>query len=244
VTGASVGADSHAQDLHLMASGDIRLLGLMPDASNSTFLAEVRDSDRRALIVYKPRAGEMPLWDFPDGTLFLREVAAYEVARALGWPGVPPTIVREGPHGRGAVQRYVEADRTQHFFTLRDTRLDEFHAVAAFDALVNNADRKGGHCLVDPNGDIWVVDHGVCFSAEPKLRTVIWDFAGMPIEPGLLRDIEGVATAIRSGPLGRTLRKLLSATEVAALVRRADALAGRGRFPSPGRGRPYPWPPV
>jgi uncharacterized repeat protein (TIGR03843 family) len=236
---APSGADSLAEELDLIASGELRLLGLMPDASNYTFLAEVGGGERAVRVVYKPRAGEMPLWDFPDGTLHLREVAAYEVACALGWPNVPPTILRDGPHGRGAVQRYVQADRSQHFFTMRDTRLDEFRTVAAFDALVNNADRKAGHCLVDPDGAIWVVDHGVCFSSESKLRTVIWDFEGQPIEPPLLRDIRGVAGEIRTGGLGRTLRGLLSAREVAELSRRADELFGDRRrgVPRMGFGR-------
>lgn len=244
VVSAPSGADSLAEELDLIASGELRLLGLMPDASNYTFLAEVGDGERAVRVVYKPRAGEMPLWDFPDGTLHLREVAAYEVACALGWPNVPPTILRDGPHGRGAVQRYVPADRSQHFFTMRDTRLDEFRTVAAFDALVNNADRKAGHCLVDPDGAIWVVDHGVCFSSESKLRTVIWDFEGEPIEPPLLRDIRGVAGEIRTGALGRTLGGLLSASEVAELARRADGLVDRGCYPSPGPGRAFPWPPI
>jgi hypothetical protein len=232
------------ETIELIARGMLRLRGLMPDASNYTFLAEARHGTGLRLVVYKPRAGELPLWDFPDGTLYLREVAAYEVSVALGWPNVPPTIVRDGPHGSGAVQLFIDADPAQHFFTLRDTRLDEFRTVAAYDALVNNADRKAGHCLVDTEGIIWVVDHGVCFSAEPKLRTVIWDFAGTPIPADILADIGRVGADVRSGPLGRTLRSLLSTDEVAALARRAEALVDDGCYPRPGPGRPYPWPPV
>jgi hypothetical protein len=216
----------------------------MPRASNYTFLAEVVDGDRAVLAVYKPRRGETPLWDFPDGTLCKREVAAYLLSRALGWPEVPPTVMRDGPLGPGSLQLYVEADPRQHFFTLRDDCLDAFRPVATFDVLANNADRKSGHCLRGEDGTIWVVDHGVRFSSEPKLRTVIWEFAGEPVPGGLLADVERVAGELRAGPLRDSLRDLLSEREIDATTRRAESLGGTGRFPRPGRGRVYPWPPV
>src|SRR5918999_4925664 len=171
--------------LDLLARGDLRPLSLLPRASNFTFLAEVVDGDRTALAVYKPRAGETPLWDFPEGTLCNREVAAYLVARELGWPDVPATVLRDGPHGEGSVQLYLEADPAEHYFSLRDRFEDVFRAVAAFDLLVGNGDRKAGHCLLAPDGRVWSVDHGLCFAADPWLRTVIWDFAGDPIPEAL-----------------------------------------------------------
>jgi hypothetical protein len=234
----------HDHGLGLLATGDLRLLGLMPDASNHTFLTEVSDGRRKALAVYKPRRGEMPLWDFPEGTLCRREVAAFVLSSALGWPSVPPTLLRDGPHGPGAVQLFIRADAAEHFFTLRHRRREDFLAVAAFDVVANNADRKAGHCLLAPDGAIWVVDHGVCFSEDPKLRTVIWDFAGDPIPPTLAADVRRVASELRSGPLAEGMRALLAEEEVEATAARAEALAEARRFPVPGPGRVYPWPPV
>ena len=167
------------------------------------------------------------------------------LASALGWPRVPPTVLRpEGPHGPGSVQRFIDADFEQHFFTLREEHADGFRAVAAFDVIANNADRKGGHCLVDPDLRLWVVDHGVCFAVEPKLRTVIWDFAGERVPPSLLADVARVAADLRGGPLGAAMAELLSPAEVAATAARAGALADSGCFPHPQGRRPYPWPPV
>jgi hypothetical protein len=196
------------------------------------------------LAVYKPREGESPLWDFPDGTLCNREVAAYLLARALGWPDVPPTVLRDGPMGPGSVQLYMKVDPRQHYFTLREDCLDAFLPIATFDVLANNADRKSGHCLRGQDGTIWVVDHGVCFSSEPKLRTVIWEFAGEQVPPKYLEDVARVTTELRSGPLRESLLGLLSKREIDATARRAETLARAGRFPHPGHGRAYPWPPV
>jgi hypothetical protein len=228
--------------LDLLAGGDLQLLGLLPRASNFTFLAEVADGDRTALAVYKPRTGETPLWDYPEGTLCNREVAAYRVARDLGWPDVPATVLRDGPHGEGSVQLYVEADPSEHYFTLRGRFDDVFRAVAAFDLVVGNGDRKAGHCLLAPDGRIWVVDHGLCFATEPWLRTVIWDFAGEPIPEALLEDIERAEQALRSGDLRDELAGLLSEEEIDALAERARETVASGRYPEPGPGRSYPWP--
>ena len=237
---------SPAEVLPLLEHGELRLLGLMPYASNSTVLAEASAGDgSSALVVYKPRRGEAPLWDFPEGTLCNREVAAYRLAAALGWPKVPPTVLRDGPLGTGSVQLFVAADPAEHYFTLREGRLDAFRAIAAFDVVANNADRKGGHCLLDEgDGSIWVIDHGVCFAEEPKLRTVIWDFAGERVPAGLLADVARVADELCDGPANREVGGLLDEGEVTATRRRAEALAHSGRFPRPGPGRPYPWPPV
>ena len=230
----------------LLSTGRMELVGLMPRASNYTFLAEVDGAEGSTLAVYKPRDGEMPLWDFPEGTLHRREVAAFELASALGWPGVPPTVLRDGPHGPGSVQLFVELDPAQHFFTLREQRLAEFRAVALFDVIANNADRKAGHCLLAADGSIWVIDHGVCFAEEPKLRTVIWDFAGEPIPHELGEDVRRVAAQISEPGAGlrRRLLDLLSVEELRAIAHRADAVLTAGVFPEPGPGRPYPWPPV
>ena len=230
--------------LEVLGRGAVRPLGLMPRASNYTFLAEVTLGDRETLAVYKPRDGEAPLWDFPEGTLCRREVAAFEVARALGWPSVPPTVLRDGPLGTGSLQAFVRADPTEHFFTLRDDHIDEFRRVAAFDVVVNNADRKGGHCLLGDDGRIWLVDHGVCFSVEPKLRTVVWDFEGEPFPAEICADLRRLRGELASGPLGARLSELLSRREVEASLRRTDDLLDAGRFPPPTGRRPYPWPPV
>ena len=227
-----------------LASGELELLGLLPNSSNYTFLARATSGDDQVLVVYKPRRGEMPLWDFPEGTLCLREVAAYVVARELGWPNVPPTVLRDGPEGVGSTQLFVEFDPSQHYFTLEGTNAAEFRRVALFDMVVNNADRKGGHCLLAPDGTIWVVDHGVCFNEEPKLRTVIWEHVGEPIPAELLADVRTLGERLRLSGLRAELDELLSGEELTALDRRIDAVLTAGVFPEPGPGRPYPWPPV
>jgi uncharacterized repeat protein (TIGR03843 family) len=227
-----------------LVSGELELLGLLPNSSNYTFLARATAGDDQVLAVYKPRRGEMPLWDFPEGTLCRREVAAYVVARELGWPNVPPTVLRDGPEGLGSAQLFVEFDPSQHYFTLEATHDDEFRRVAVFDMVVNNADRKGGHCLLAPDGTIWVVDHGVCFNEEPKLRTVIWEHVGQPIPAELLNDIQAFNVRSGQGDLRAELDELLSADELVAMGERIDAVLTAGVFPEPGPGRPYPWPPV
>ncbi len=227
-----------------MARGSMRLLGLLPRASNYTFLAEVVDGEGRVLVVYKPREGEAPLWDFPQGTLCQREVAAFLLAEALGWPAAPPTVLRGGPHGEGAVQLFVEANPGEHFFTLRERRVDEFRRFAAFDVVANNADRKSGHCLLGPDGTIWAIDHGVCFSVRARMRTVIWDFAGEEVPGELLQDVRRVAAELRAGELRAAMLEHLTEEEVDATARRAETLAESGRFPVPAAGRAHPWPPV
>lgn len=229
--------------LPLLAHGELEVLGLLPRASNYTFLARVSRGDRQVLAVYKPRAGEAPLWDFPEGTLCRREVAAYTVARALGWPRVPPTVLRDGPDGPGSVQLFLDFDPDQHYFTLAERMPEEFEKVALFDVVVNNADRKSGHCLLASDGTVFAVDHGVCFHESPKLRTVIWDRAGERIPPRLLDDLRALEVAA-GGPLAGELETLLSQRELAALERRLHRLIQGGLFPEPGPDRSYPWPPV
>jgi hypothetical protein len=232
------------ETVELIERGEMRLLGLMPRASNYTFLAEISEGGRRVKVVYKPRSGEAPLWDFPDGTLCNREVAAYTLARTLGWPAVPPTVMRDGPHGEGAVQLFVDSDPSEHFFTLREKHADDFRRFTAFDVIANNADRKSGHCLLSPDGTMWAIDHGVCFSLLARLRTVIWDFAGESLQTEILEDVRRVAGELRSGEFRDEMSEHLSQEEVDATAGRAEMLAESGRFPMPGPGRAFPWPPV
>lgn len=228
----------------LLSTGELRLVGLLPRASNYTFLAEVHRDGHSFPVVYKPRAGEIPLWDFPEGTLCNREVAAARLAEALGWPKVPPTVMRDGPHGEGSVQLYVLSDPEEHYLTMRDRFADVFRSVAAFDVVAGNGDRKSGHCLLGEDGEIWVVDHGLCFNDPSVLRTVIWDFAGQPVPPPILDDLRRVESELRDGPLRRGLAELLEDREVEATAERAAGLIASGRFPYPGPGRSLPWPAV
>ena len=229
-----------------LAGGELEILGLLPRSSNYTFLVRATGEDGdQVLGVYKPQRGEIPLWDFPEGTLCRREVAAYVVARALGWPNVPPTILRDGPEGLGSVQTFVSFDPEEHYFTLQERFAEDFRAVAAFDLVVNNADRKGGHCLLGEDGRIWLIDHGVCFSAEPKLRTVIWEYMDEPIPASLLAGIERLGVALDEGGTDRDeLGALLNEEELLALRRRIGEIAASHVFPGPGGDRPFPWPPV
>ena len=228
--------------LGLLASGEIELLGLMPGASNYTFACRVADGELETLAVYKPQIGETPLWDFPDGTLYAREIAAYRLGEALGWSLVPPTIEREGPHGVGSLQLFIEHDPEQHYLTLMPEHADEFRKVVAFDVVTNNADRKSGACLLEHGtGRLWFIDHGVCFHTEPKLRTVMWDFAGEPLPEHV---VEGLR-ALQSADFGALLGDLLAPDEIVETRARLDALLREGAFPEPPEDRrSYPWPPI
>lgn len=230
--------------LTILERGDIDVIGLLPRASNYTFLGVASREGRDLRVVYKPRDGETPLWDFPSGTLCRREVAAYLLSEALGWPRVPPTVLREGPMGLGAVQLFVDHDPHQHYFTLRERYPEEFRAVAAFDVVAGNGDRKAGHCLAGDDGRLWVVDHGLCFNEQPVLRTVIWDYAGEALPLGLVADVARVAEELERGSLRASLLALLDPAEVDATAARARALAEDGRLPLPGPGRSRPWPAI
>lgn len=226
----------------LLAEGDLELLGRIPWASNATLLASVRHRELEGLAVYKPVRGERPLWDFPPGTLYRREVAAYLVSEQLGWRLVPPTLVREGPLGVGSLQLYVDADAEVTAFELLAAGNAALPRIAAFDVVTNNADRKAGHCLMGEDERVWAIDHGVCFHAEPKLRTVLWDLAGHPLEAADVADLEALAAAAAGGGLAERLAELLAADEIAAVAERSLGLARAGRLPAPGSGRAYPWP--
>lgn len=231
--------------LKLLMGGTLREAhGLLPWSSNYTFLMRVTDPEIDALAVYKPRRGERPLWDFPDGTLCQREVAAFLVSEALGWHMVPPTVLRDGPHGIGSVQLFIGHDPDQNYFNFGPELRPQLARVALFDQLINNADRKGGHCLLDLHGQIWAIDHGICFHTQPKLRTVIWDFAGERIPEELQESVRQLCEAVSEPDLSRSLAKMLSRAEIEAVHRRADHIIESGTFCSPGPGRNYPWPPV
>ena len=214
-----VSSKPHRDVIGLLERGELEPLSVLPQASNYSFLARVR-----------------------EGTLCQREVAAYVLAESLGWPKVPQTVLRDGPQGIGSVQRFVAFDPNQHYFTMREERADEFRRVALFDIVANNADRKAGHCLLAETGDIFVVDHGVCFSDEPKLRTVIWDFVEEPIPEAMLADLRALQPRLNSRAARDRLAALLSTGEVRAMEQRLADLIMLGRFPEPGPGRPYPWP--
>ncbi len=232
--------------IDLLTQGEIDVQGLLPWSSNYTFLVTVSQGELQAVAVYKPRKGERPLWDFPRGTLANREVAAYVVSEALDWRIVPPTVLRSGPQGLGMLQLYIEADPDEHYFTIGTQFPDRFKQLAVFDVLVNNADRKAGHCLRDANDHIWAIDHGICFHEDPKLRTVIWEFADQPIPADLIDDLRAFRERLRSrsDPVTQVLSQLLAREEMAALRQRADQLIARARLPNPGLDRHIPWPPV
>lgn len=227
----------------VLREGDLELLGRMAWSSNATMLVTASLDGVDVPAVYKPRRGERPLWDFPDGTLCNREVAAYELSNALGWGVVPVTVLRDGPYGIGMVQRFVDHDPEEHYFTLLEGHPDVLRCFAVFDVLANNADRKGGHCLRERGtGHIWGIDHGLTFHPGPKLRTVIWDFAGEPVPPGLCDDVRALVSALH-GARAEGLATLLAPTEVDALCARADGLLRAGVLPSPDEGyHSVPWP--
>ena len=232
----------------LLTEAPLKIHGRIVNASNHTMLAELEGGDG-VLAVYKPRVGEGPLWDFSYGTLHLREVAAGVVSDYLGWELVPPTVLRDGPLGPGSVQLFIDHDPRRHFFVLIDEDVHDtaLARMATFDVVVNNADRKGGHVLLAGDGHIWGCDHGLTFHVEDKLRTVIWDFGGMSLEPAWCEDLDRFVHDLSNagGTLRRSLDELLTRDEVAALAARAAALRAVAVLPEvPEDGRPYPWPPV
>jgi hypothetical protein len=233
--------------LRLLDCGSIREEhGMLRWSSNYTFLVSVSDGELNTMAVYKPQRGERPLWDFPDGTLCYREVAAYVVSDALGWLIVPPTILRDGPRGIGSLQFYIQNDSEVNYFSLDEKFVNQLMRFAAFDYVINNADRKGGHVLLASDGHLWGIDHGIGFHTAPKLRTVIWDFAGKAIPEAILADVERVYTQIEDTRCRTRLEldKLLASTEVHALMARMRRILQRREYPRPGPGPNYPWPPV
>ncbi len=231
--------------LTLLCNGAMSVEGRLMDASNTTLYCSARLAGIDAACVYKPIAGERPLWDFPDGTLAEREVAAYEVSVATGWLIVPPTVYRDGPLGPGMVQLWVDVDDAVDIVSLlRGSSSEQLRRVAVFDAVINNADRKGGHLLPTPSGHLYGVDHGVSFHVDGKLRTLLWQWAGEPLTDdavGALREVR----ARLDGPLADRLHQLLTVREVRRTIRRVDQLLASGVHPSPSGHRPaIPWPPM
>ena len=227
----------------LLLQGEIDLAGRMLDASNVTLVGTLRTATLVGECIYKPVAGERPLWDFPDGTLAGREYAAYLVSEATGWQIVPPTVLREGPFGTGMVQLWIESDESVDLpaFVRRDH--PGLRRMAVFDAVVNNADRKGGHILPTPEGHVYGVDHGVCFSTDPKLRTLLWRWAGEPLPDEALEVLERLADELL-GDLGERLHDHLTRREVRSTQQRVARLLRTGRHPEPsGEWPALPWPP-
>ncbi len=263
-------------DGELLRRGELTVLGRIRSASNATFLCEAHKGERRAHCVYKPIAGETPLWDFPDGTLAGRELAAYLVSSALGWNIVPYTIIRDGPAGRGMLQLWVDQPGDEvgdepaagpdlvdvlpageippgylPILQAYDYAGDEvmlvhaddirLHRMAVFDVLINNADRKGGHVLLGVDGGVYGVDHGVSLHIQDKLRTVLWGWAGKPVDDETLEAVAGLRDELR-GELGEQLCEHLTDREIDALRRRTVGLLDNPVMPTPDRRRPIPWP--
>jgi hypothetical protein len=231
--------------LELLRSASLEIVGRLTQASNVTLFCELRteDSPEAPHCVYKPIRGERPLDDFPVGTLAYREVAAYELSEAMGWRIVPPTVLRDGPLGPGMVQAWIEVDEDADIVAMILTRDPRLRRMALFDAIVNNADRKGGHVLPTDDGHLYGCDHGVCFAVEPKLRTVLWGWRGEPLTDEEVACLQTLRSSI-DGELGRRLAESLSAPEVAATARRIDRLLAACHMPLPDPHRPaIPWPP-
>ncbi|WP_374214692.1 SCO1664 family protein [Streptomyces sp. SKN60] len=258
--------------IELLTAGELTVVGRVREASNAVLFCSVAYEGERADCVYKPVAGERPLWDFPDGTLAQREVAAFELSEATGWGLVPPTVLRDGPYGEGMVQLWVEPDPAAQLLALVEddeagegwkavgpaqiaedrTALlvhadtPELRRLAVLDAVINNGDRKGGHLLPAPDGRLYGIDHGVSFHVEDKLRTLLWGWAGEDLTDEAVTVLTRLYALLAPGtPLAERLGALLTAAEVAALRERVAVLRGTGRHPEPsGQWPAIPWPPV
>jgi uncharacterized repeat protein (TIGR03843 family) len=233
--------------LEVLRDGEIEPLGWLVGSSNNAMVVRVLPAD--LLAVWKPTAGERPLFDFPIGTLTRREVAAYLVSEAFGWGIVPPTLLRDGPHGEGMLQQWIDVDPDADVIDMVNGDDPRLRRVATFDAVVNNTDRKAGHLLPLPGGHLHAVDHGVTFSTVPKLRTVLWAWEAQPFDDeelaGLGRVRAALGSAAAPGPLAHALAELLFIDEIEATRARVVELLASGRFPSPNPEWPaIPWPPV
>jgi uncharacterized repeat protein (TIGR03843 family) len=233
--------------LEILRDGELEPIGWLVGSSNNAMVVRVTPPGN-LLAVWKPTAGERPLFDFPLGTLTRREVAAYLVSEALGWDIVPATLLRDGPHGEGSLQRWIDVDETADVVEMVNGDDPRLRRIAVFDAIVNNTDRKAGHLLPGQGGHLHAVDHGVTFSIEPKLRTVLWAWEGGPFEPDELAGLALVRSALGSagapGPLAIALAELLFVDEIEATRARVAALFAAGVFPSPDPAWPaIPWPP-
>jgi hypothetical protein len=238
-----------AAAIHLLETGELEIVGRVVEASNATLFCELKPAlpdarDPSAVhAIYKPIRGERPLDDFPDHTLAMREVSAWLLSEETGWGVVPPTVLRDGPAGRGMLQIWIDVDQSVDILELILTRDERLRRIALLDAVLNNADRKGGHILPTESGRIHGCDHGVCFAVESKLRTVLWGWRGEPLTDDEARVLRRVSTAL-DGRLGRRLGELLDGAEVDATCRRVARLLREHSMPMPD---PYrhviPWPP-
>ena len=226
----------------LLTQAKVRNCDLISSGSNYVFLATMVIEDAEVKAIYKPRRGETPLWDFPDGTLYKREHAAFMVSQALEWRLIPPTVIRDGPYGIGSMQWFVDTKSdTGPYLQIKDTSI--LKQAALFDYLVNNADRKLGHFLQGKDGRVWLVDHGLTFNAAPKLRTVLWDFAGQAVPEELIADVRPLRDKLKpEKPLREALSRLLDEAEVEALELRINTIIEKPVFASPGPHRSVPWP--
>ena len=232
-----------------LQTGDVTLKGQVLSGSNYTFLVSIHQNEVLIDAVYKPIKGERPLWDFPDHSLAKREVAAFITASLLGWQFVPPTILRSEamPYEIGSLQLFIPHDPEINFFNLPLITAETLQKIIAFDYIINNADRKGGHLLLDDQNEIWLIDHGVSFNSEYKLRTVIWDYAGLPIPDNILVDIQKLAERIKSNKtaLVLKLKKLLNKNEIQKIIFRSEELLSDPVFPKPSSQiHSFPWPPI
>lgn len=229
--------------LRLLREGELSVEGRLVNASNATLYCVAELDGVSAAVVYKPVRGERPLWDFPDGTLAGREVAAYLVSQAIGWDVVPPTVHREGPFGPGMCQLWVDIDEAVDLGALARSDHPDLRRMAVLDAVINNSDRKGGHLLPRPDGRVQGVDHGICFSTENKLRTLLWQWRGDRLTDEALTSLD-VLRAELAGRLGDVLRTMLTDDEVLATLTRVERLLSTRRHPQPSTDWPaVPWPP-
>jgi len=227
---------------HILAGGKMTACELIPWGSNYTFAVRLECDGVSTLGVYKPQRGEAPLWDFPRGTLYRREYAAYVVAELLGWSFIPPTIIRDGLHGIGSVQLLVEHEPVD-YSQVRARHAEELQRMCLFDMVANNADRKAGHCLTGGDGRLWGIDHGLTFNVQPKLRTVIWDYGDAPIPEGLVNDLLDFRTdSARIRELHRQLDNCLQKDELAVFLKRLDYVIENPVYPAPYSRRSVPWP--
>ncbi|MEZ4510426.1 MAG: SCO1664 family protein [Chloroflexota bacterium] len=246
-----------AEILQILQEGEFEVEGVLPWSSNYAFLVTMCLDGADVVAVYKPRRGERPLWDFTTGTLCQREQAAFLVSEGLGWQLIPPTVLRDGPHGIGSVQLFIQHNPENHYFTFEgsDIHRQQLQQMALLDVVINNADRKSGHVLLEEAEDetaipttmpvrIWGIDHGICFHSDYKLRSVIWEFAGWPIPDEMLEELTQLQQLLTQPDNPLLLNVLLSPDELTAMQRRLDKLLRQKIFPQPGPGRHYPWPPV
>ena len=231
--------------INILQKGSIHLEGQFIIGSNYTFLTSVKYKKSTYKAIYKPQKGEIPLWDFPPETLANRETAAFLISEALSWGFVPQTIIRpDAPLGPGSLQWFIPHDPEVNYFTFSRELKEKLRSVVVFDIIINNADRKGSHIIIDNHGKIWLIDHGICFHHESKLRTVIWDFISERIPDEIIHDLHSLKGKLApNSPLLSNLEKLLSLQELTALNRRIEQIIIYPYFPAPDETyRPFPFP--